>query len=297
MADLRLLFTTDLHGSEAAFRKFVNAGLVPVIKNGNGYVAEFNGSERRAETTLELEELERTIRLSGQYPFRTNLEEYEHLRAHPQEVDERFRQAMCASLSSWFDLAADRLSPLGVTMAVIAGNDDPFVIDEVLERHSYVQCVDGRVASVDGVELVGFGGSNPTPWHSPREFSEDEIEERLRRTVEQVKDVSSSIWNVHVPPHGSGLDTAPEVDSNFSIVRVGGQPHNIFIGSVAVRKLIEEYQPGIGLHGHVHESRGIGRIGRSVIVNPGSEYTEGVLRAALVRRHPKKGYQVQVISG
>ena len=271
--------------------------LVPVIKNGNGYLADLNGAETRAETDSEVEQLERTIRLSGQYPFRTTMEEYDHMRAHPDEVDERFRQAMCASLTSWFDLAAERLSPLGVPMVVIAGNDDPYEIDAVLQGHSYVECVDGEVASVAGVEIIGFGGSNATPWRSPREFPEEEIERRLRGTVEQLTDVESSIWNVHVPPNDTGLDTAAAVDADFRIVRVAGQPRTIAVGSTAVKRLIQEYQPGLGVHGHVHESRALAKIGRSVVVNPGSEYSEGVLRAALIRRHRKKGYLVQVISG
>lgn len=54
------------------------------------------------------------------------------------------------------------------------------------------------------------------------------------------------------------------------------------VGSVAVREAIEQYQPLIGLHGHIHESRGATRIGRTVCVNPGSEYGEGILRGVIV---------------
>lgn len=271
--------------------------LIPVIKVRDGYVADYNGAERRVETSSELADFERTIRLSGQYPFRTTLDEYEHLQEHPDEVDRVFHGAMCESLGSWFDLAEERLAPLGVPMVVIAGNDDPYDIDPVLTGHSYVQCLDGQVAHVAGVEVIGFGGSNTTPWHSPREFTEEEIELSLREAADQLADVGTSIWNVHVPPRATGLDTAPEVDRDFRIVRVGGQPNNVSVGSTAVKSMIEVYQPGLGLHGHVHESRAVARIGRSVIVNPGSEYTEGVLRAALIIRHRKKGYQVQLISG
>jgi hypothetical protein len=53
-------------------------------------------------------------------------------------------------------------------------------------------------------------------------------------------------------------------------------------GSKSVRKAIEEYQPMLGLHGHIHESMAVAKIGRSTVINPGSEYGEGVLRGVLV---------------
>lgn len=315
MGDLHLLFATDLHGSESAFRKFLNAGramkvdalvlggdltgkaLVPVIDDGHGYVADFNGAEQRASNDHERAEVERTIRLAGQYPFRTTPEEYAHLRSHPEAVEERFHVAMQTSLLGWFDLAAESLGPHGIEMVVIAGNDDPYELDQILTGHPYVRNVNGGVAALDGVQVLGFGGSNRTPWNSPREFDEEEIERRLRASAEQLSDPPTSIWNVHVPPHATGLDSAPAVDAEFRVVRVGGQAQHVSVGSTAVKRLIDEFQPGLGLHGHVHESRAIAHVGHSVVVNPGSEYSEGVLRAALVRRHRKKGYQVQVISG
>jgi Icc-related predicted phosphoesterase len=54
------------------------------------------------------------------------------------------------------------------------------------------------------------------------------------------------------------------------------------VGSTAVRKIIEKYQPLLGLHGHIHESAGFVRIGRTQCLNPGSEYAEGILRGFLV---------------
>jgi Icc-related predicted phosphoesterase len=54
------------------------------------------------------------------------------------------------------------------------------------------------------------------------------------------------------------------------------------VGSKAVRRAIETYQPILSLHGHIHESRGVATIGRTVCINPGSEYPDGVLRGAIV---------------
>jgi len=54
------------------------------------------------------------------------------------------------------------------------------------------------------------------------------------------------------------------------------------VGSTAVRELIEEYQPPLSLHGHIHESRGKTRIGETIAINPGSVYSEGSLQGAVI---------------
>jgi uncharacterized protein len=302
MADLRLLFTTDLHGSDTAFRKFVNAAvkfkvrtlviggdltgktLVPVVRTGTGYRADVLGKTVEVATEAERAELERTLRHGGQYPYRCSPEELRFLQNHPEEVEARFADAMRASLQDWFDLAAERLGlGTGARLLVIAGNDDPWAIDSVLRTHDAIEYVDGTTTTLDdGTELIGLGGSNETPWHSPREYSEDEIESRLRALADKLAEPHRSIWTVHVPPADSGLDTAAQVTDDLRLVTVGGQPVPIPIGSASVRSLIAEYQPLAGLHGHVHESPGIASVGRTAVVNPGSEYTEGILRGALV---------------
>jgi uncharacterized protein len=49
-----------------------------------------------------------------------------------------------------------------------------------------------------------------------------------------------------------------------------------------VREFIEERQPLIGLHGHMHESKAATYLGSTLCLNPGSEYTLGTLCGALV---------------
>jgi uncharacterized protein len=302
MTDLRLLFTTDLHGSDTAFRKFVNAAvkfkvrtlviggdltgktLVPIVRTGSGYRADVLGKPVEIATDAERAEIERTLRHGGQYPYRCDPEDLRFLQDHPEEVEARFADAMRASLQDWFDLAAERLDlGAGARLLVIAGNDDPWAIDSVLRTHDAIEYVDGTTATLDdGTELIGLGGSNETPWHSPREYSEEEIESRLRALAEKLAEPHRSIWTIHVPPADSGLDTAAQVTEDLRLVTVGGQPVPIPIGSASVRSLLAEFQPLAGLHGHVHESPGIASVGRTAVVNPGSEYTEGILRGALV---------------
>ncbi|MDX6513728.1 MAG: uncharacterized protein QOE36_3232, partial [Gaiellaceae bacterium] len=54
------------------------------------------------------------------------------------------------------------------------------------------------------------------------------------------------------------------------------------VGSTAVRAALESYGPRLSLHGHIHESRGVARVGRTIAINPGSEYGEGILRGLII---------------
>jgi len=66
---------------------------------------------------------------------------------------------------------------------------------------------------------------------------------------------------------------------------------------VAVREAIEKYKPLLGLHGHIHESRGVVNIGRTLCINPGSEYGEGIIRGAIVDLAKDKVLSYQLTSG
>jgi Icc-related predicted phosphoesterase len=61
------------------------------------------------------------------------------------------------------------------------------------------------------------------------------------------------------------------------------------VGSTAVRDAIQRYQPPLSVHGHIHESRGVAKLGRTLTVNPGSSYGDGVLQAALLDINMKNG--------
>jgi Icc-related predicted phosphoesterase len=305
--DLTLLFATDLHGSESAWRKFVNAGvkfkpqvlvlggdlagkaLVPVVAENGGYTADLGSRRFHVAAGEELDGLERTIRMTGRYPLRMSLDELRELQQDPEAVDRRFLEAMCHTLAGWLDLAQERLEPEGIRMLAIAGNDDPPELDRVLAEHGFVEWVDGRVAEVgDDVSVVGYSYVNPTPWDSPRELDEERLATELEAVVGRVVDPERGVWNIHVPPYNTGLDNAPMVDSELRVVTDGGQPRMIPVGSQALRRVIERVQPLVGMHGHVHESRGRTTLGRTLVVNPGSAYSEGTLQAALIRIGPKQ---------
>jgi Icc-related predicted phosphoesterase len=129
-------------------------------------------------------------------------------------------------------------------------------------------------------EMISTGWCNPTPWNTYREEPEESLFRRIDDMVKELKDVPNSIFALHAPPYDSDIDEAPELDKNMRPVD-GGQKL-IHVGSSAVRDAIMKYQPLLGLHGHIHEARGASMLGRTLCINPGSEYTEGILDGAIV---------------
>ncbi len=96
----------------------------------------------------------------------------------------------------------------------------------------------------------------------------------------QVQSPHTSIFNLHVPPYASSLDEAPELTKDLRPKYAGNSL--IPVGSRAVRTVVERYQPLVGFFGHIHEARAATRIGKTLCINPGSMYEQGVLYGALV---------------
>jgi len=312
---LRIFYASDIHGSDLCWRKFLNAAghydcgalimggdltgkaLVPVVRTNGSYAAWVVGEERRATSPGELAELEQAIRMNGFYPLEVTAIEHQAMRDDAALRERLFSRAMTEELERWVKLADERLAGSGVAVYVMAGNDDPWSVDEVLERGRAITACDGRLVRVGSHEMVSCGFSNPTPWDSPRELAEDELYARIRSVAERLESPETSIFNLHVPPYDSGLDTAIELDSELRPVLRSGRTHEIPVGSSAVRQLIEEFQPALALHGHIHESRGITRIGRTVTINPGSDYSGGRIDGCVVDLLPSGVKSFQLVSG
>ncbi len=164
------------------------------------------------------------------------------------------------------------------------GNDDRFELDEVLKAGEHVFNPENQVVQLTPKNpMLTLGFANVTPWQSPREVPEEELRKMIDRLAEGIGDQRGSIFSIHVPPFGTELDKAPAVDEQLKYVREGmGTVKMTHVGSTAVREAIEKYQPMLGMHGHVHESRGFAKIGRTLCLNPGSDYGDGVLNGGLV---------------
>jgi Icc-related predicted phosphoesterase len=295
---LRIFFATDVHGSERCFRKFLAAariyeadalvlggdvagkGLVPVTAENGSLSAEVRG-EPVTVPAGERERLFAEINQTGFYPVRLEPEEIVALEDDPAAVDRLFRAEIVRQVGQWCDLAAERLDPR-VRCIITPGNDDPVEIDDVLRAAERIECPEAELCELGPVLLASLGDVTPTPWNTEREYSEDELAERIARIMDQVPAGRSTVINFHCPPYGSGLDTAPELDETLKPVIRGGRPSFVPVGSHAVREAIRRYQPVVGLHGHIHESRAAQMIGKTLCLNPGSDYTADLLRGAVV---------------
>jgi Icc-related predicted phosphoesterase len=305
-ATTKLFFATDVHGSERTWRKFINAGkfygadvlvmggdiigklAIPIIREKDGgYRATLQGTTQHFADDDELKSLTDRIGTLGFYSKIMDEDEYRALKADPTAVDGLFHELARQRLESWIQLADERLRDTGIRCFITGGNDDYSDVLAVLPHgDGPVQACEGEVVQLDDRHtMASLGISTPTPWHTPREVTEDELAEIIAKLIAGVSDFGRCIFNFHDPPNDSTLDTCPMLDWSTDPPKNIVQGGSIVLhgaGSRAVRQAIETHQPMVGLHGHIHESRGTIHIGRTLCVNPGSEYGEGILRGCLL---------------
>jgi len=311
MAKTKFLFATDLHGSEQVWRKFLNCAkyfnldalvlsgdmtgkiIVPIVKRPDG---KYDATLMKTDYVLseeELPEFEKKVRMVSYIPFKTTPEEKEMYLSDDPKREKLFEKLQVDIVRFWLTLVPEKV-PKTCKVILSPGNDDKIEIDEVIKSDPNVIYGEENVLDLDGEhEVACCGWSNPTPWNSPRECSEEELLERLEKVVAQVKNFKSAVFCFHVPPHNTELDKAALLDKDFRPVYAGGRPVMVPVGSTSVKKIIEKYQPLLGLHGHIHESPGFVRIGRTQCLNPGSEYGEGILRGYLVELDGEKIKRLQ----
>ncbi|TMD13227.1 MAG: metallophosphoesterase [Chloroflexi bacterium] len=272
-SQLRIFFATDVHGSETCFRKFVNAAtaysanalilggditgkqLALIVNEDGCWRLGAGRTAEKMDSRDALDAARKRLSARGMYPIVVTAEEELLLATDQTALEERFKRERLERVESWMNLAEERLRPLGVPCFVSPGNDDDRDVGEVIH----------------------------TPWDTPREQSESDIGAHLTAMASQVHDYEGAIFNLHCPPYQSGLDSAPELDASLKPIVRGGEIGMVPVGSTAVRDAIERYQPLLGLHGHIHECRAMKGIGRSICINPGSDYHTATLRGAIVQ--------------
>lgn len=317
---MRLLYAADMHGSERVWRKFINGAkfykadvlvlggditgkiLTPVIEEKPGrYAAEVFGDVQRAKGQTGLEDLLKMLRFNGSYPYVCSPEEYQRVAADEDYRLKLLERLMEDAVRRWVEIADEKLCGSGVKVYGIAGNDDSFAVDDILNSEC-VENVEGRVVRVGEYQLLSCAWSNPTPWQTPREEEEPQLLARLRGLAEKLEPEVPVIFNLHIPPYDSGLDTGPGVagvDETGAVIikKVGGMQVQCPVGSTAVRDLVTEVQPLVSFHSHIHESRCATKIGRTLCINPGSEYQDGCLCGAIVDLKGDKVVRHQLITG
>ena len=302
---MRIFFATDIHGSDVCWRKFLNAGtfhkadvlimggdmtgkaMVPITGSGDAWKVTLQEQERSLNGEAEVAAMEKRIQDRGYYPIRLSPDEMTAWQADSTLVDTRFKAEMLGQVERWMALADERLAGKAIRCIVSPANDDMFEIDPIIDAAKLVDLGESNLIQLDGFSMVSTGWANPTPWNTFRELPEDELRSRIDKLVAEVQDRQRSIFNFHAPPYGSNLDNAPKIGEDMRYVS-GGQAL-IPVGSKAVRDSISTYGPVLSLHGHIHEGRGAVKIGRTLAVNPGSSYEDGVLQAAIVDVDTKKG--------
>jgi Icc-related predicted phosphoesterase len=292
---MKIFYATDVHGSEVCWKKFIAAGkfyeadtiilggdmtgkaIVPIIAQGGGkYKVTLLEQETILNSQEEVDKMAQTIQNRGYYPYVTDPDEVAAISSTPGQSDRLFVEQVIKTAQRWMEYADARLEGTGLRCYVCPGNDDMFDIDAVIATSKHVKMVEGQVIPLDEHhEMVSSGWTNPTPWNTHREESEDALRQRIEAIISKARDPHSAVFNLHAPPFGSGLDEAPELTKDLRPAYAGRSLVNV--GSHAVLEIIEKYQPLLGLHGHIHEGKGMRKYKKTVCFNPGSMYEQGML--------------------
>ena len=303
---MKLYFATDIHGSEKCWKKFINASkfyeadvlilggdmtgkaIIPIIAQGGGrYKVTLLDQETILESKEQVDKMVATIMDRGYYPYVTDPDEVAEISSSPGISDQLFLKEALKTMQRWLEYADARLESSHMPCYVCPGNDDMFEIDDLIKQSKHVELVEGKIIRLDEHhEMINAGWSTPTPWITPREESEDQLRQRIQVMIDQLKDVKNSVFNLHDPPYGSGLDEAPELTKDLRPAYAGRSL--ISVGSHAVLDVIEKYEPLLGLFGHIHEGKGTRKYKRTLCINPGSMYEQGMLHGAVVELKPKK---------
>ncbi len=301
---MKIFFATDIHGSEICWRKFLNAAafykadmvilggdvtgkvMIPIVEHNGYWQVTIRGESKRIESREVLADVQTQIRNRGSYPAIVSPDELQYLSEQEGEVDRRFSVEMMHSLDRWLDMADTKLQGGQIGCVLNGGNDDIFEIDDMIESSPCVTFAEGKVLDLGGFSMVSMGWTNPTPWDTFREAPEDELAQKIEAVAQHVPDMGRTIFNFHAPPYGTGLDEAPALDETLRPTHGGAVMKAV--GSMAVRDAINKHQPLLSVHGHIHESRGMKKMGRTLAINPGSVYGDGVLQGAVIELDAKK---------
>jgi len=298
----RVLFISDVHGATPVFTKALGAAaaykaqtlihggdiigkyITPFFHTDGTVETEIMGAKRVLRNEGEVKGAEAEVSRIGSYAYHTTREQWKELLTKPGAMNDVFLRLADERLSSWVQLAEAKLKPLGIKLFLNIGNDDFQTLGKTIEASSYVVYPNSKVLQLDeDHELLSLGNTNITPWNCEGDMEESDLQQLLDTLASKLEHPERAIFNLHCPPVDTKLDIAPLLDAQLRPVYLpGGEPRMVHVGCKAVRALIQRVQPMAGLHGHIHESRGYEKIGRTMCFNPGSEYTIGVLSSLLL---------------
>ena len=316
-SEVKMFFASDLHGSNVCFKKFINGAqfygadvlvlggdltgkaVIPIAEQNDGtFLAFQHGRSVKINGKSELDEFVKRQGNMGFYPAVMSEAEYQRLKADPEAQATLFKKLVLERVREWAALAEQKLKGTEIPLVAIPGNDDFAEIDEILTQSSRFDFHEMQVCEfMGGYQMLYCGGSTPTPWDTEREYSEAEFRTRFSELLPQVTDMSRCIFNVHVPPFGTTLDACPKLDENLQVVYEMGLPVQTHAGCQTLVDVIKQHQPLLGLHGHVHEGRAKINIGKTICINPGSVYPEGILQGAMITLREGEVTRVSLTQG
>ena len=270
--------------------------MIPIVEEENGKYTVTIAQEQQTVGADQVADIESQIRRKGYYPLRVTPDRLHELDQNADKRKETCQQVMLDGVQRWMEMAKEKLRGTGVRIFVCPGNDDEMEVDDVIRSSDLVELGEGRMVEIDGYTMISTGWSNHTPWNTHREETEEQLADRIESMASQVKDPTHAIFNLHCPPYKSGLDEAPAIDADLKLLHGGRALRPV--GSTAVREAIDKHQPLLSLHGHIHESKGAVKLGKTLSINPGSSYEEGILMAAVINLDAKKGVKsYQLVNG
>jgi Icc-related predicted phosphoesterase len=303
----RIWFFTDLHGSTECFRKFLNTvgnenrpnvlliggditgkKVVPIVLDQfGGCSTQVQGKQLRFPSAR-LPVVASAFEDVGSYAYACEEKDYRQFL-----FDEDFNRVVRHRLKrerlrEWVKLADEKLPPPDVCQVIVnLGNDDSLDLDDILDTSHRMVRPEGKVLDLPcGLKLVSSGYSNITPWKCPRDVEEKELKTRIAAMTRCLAgdDLERIVFNFHCPPKNTSLDLAIKIDPLTLQPQAGFKgTQREHVGSSAVREAIEIWQPLVSLHGHIHESPGRDTIGRSICLNPGTDYQTGHLQGVFLQ--------------
>ena len=316
-SEVKIFFASDLHGSNVCFKKFINSAqfygvdvlvlggdltgkaVIPIAEQQDcTFVACQHGESIQISDKDELADFVKRQGNIGFYPAVMSEAEYQRLNADPKAQEALFKKLVLERVQEWVDFAAPKLKGTDIPLVTVPGNDDFIEIDEILTQAAHFDFHEMQVCEFKGgYQMLYCGGSTPTPWDTEREYTEEQYVARFAELLPQVSDMSRCIFNVHVPPFGTALDACPKLDKNLKVVYEMGLPAQVHAGCQTLADIIKQHQPLLGLHGHVHEGRAKINIGKTICINPGSVYPEGILQGALITLRHGEVAQANLMQG
>ncbi|BDC18437.1 metallophosphoesterase [Acidianus sp. HS-5] len=281
--EIKLMFVTDLHGSEIAYRKALNAAKMynvdyliiggDVTSKNIAFIERIddkyyiNGNEVDIKTVYE------EAKKYGYYVHVACKEEIRKIEESKEYYESVKKTLVEKQIDNWIKIAEEKLTGSHIKIFWSYGNDDPLYLDEIFSKYNIrdegiFELEEGRA---NFLYLISYGYVNPTPFKSYREELDSTIYIKGEDYLKKIDDPTRVILNFHAPPYNTKLDIA--------IVNGKKREH---VGSRGVRDLIERYKPLLGLHGHIVESPATDKIKNTIIVNPGSLAHEGTLKYSVI---------------